>query len=135
MNPKTVEQWLIKAGNDFQSALNLLDSPVIITDSVCFHSQQAAEKYLKAYLVFNGREIHKTHDIALLIKECMAIDSSFAYLLEKEVHFLTPYGTVIRYPDDFYIPDVEESKEAMRYAEIVRDFVRARLSEEGFIMP
>jgi len=52
------KQWLIKALNDFKTAEKLLNfsDEEIITDSVCFHSQQAVEKLLKAYLVEKGVE-------------------------------------------------------------------------------
>jgi len=47
------------------------------TDAVCFHMQQCIDKYLKAYLIFNGKEIRKTHDLAELISNCVEIDESF----------------------------------------------------------
>lgn len=56
-----VHRWIIKAENDMKAIQNLLDSSDIITDAICFHSQQAAEKYLKAYLVSNGVDPEKTH--------------------------------------------------------------------------
>lgn len=50
MNELTKE-WILKAEQDFNAA-NLLmyagEAP--IPDYVCFHCQQCAEKYLKAYL-------------------------------------------------------------------------------------
>jgi HEPN domain-containing protein len=33
------------------------------TDTVCFHAQQCVEKYLKAFLVLEGIDFPKTHDI------------------------------------------------------------------------
>ena len=55
------------------------------TDAVCFHMQQCIEKYLKAYLIFNGKEIRKTHDLAELISNCVEIDESFNTLLKPEI--------------------------------------------------
>lgn len=34
-----------------------------ITEIVCFHCQQAVEKYLKALLLSNNEDIQKTHNI------------------------------------------------------------------------
>ena len=47
-------QWLIKGRNDLLNADNNLRSEEVPFDTVCFHCQQAAEKFLKAYLVGNG---------------------------------------------------------------------------------
>lgn len=50
MNPLTLE-WVTKAEGDYLTAVRearIRKSPNY--DAVCFHSQQAAEKYLKAYL-------------------------------------------------------------------------------------
>ena len=44
---------------------------------ICFHFQQAAEKYLKAYIIHNNLEFWKTHDLPLLLKQCVSIDSAF----------------------------------------------------------
>jgi HEPN domain-containing protein len=49
-------RWLIKARNDFIIASDErhLKTKDFITDGICFHCQQAAEKALKAFLVFHG---------------------------------------------------------------------------------
>ena len=44
-------QWLTKADNDLLNADNNLASENIPFDTVCFHCQQAAEKFLKAYSI------------------------------------------------------------------------------------
>ncbi len=45
-----VQSWLKKARQDLDAAAWLLDSPSALYSMVGFHSQQAAEKTLKAYL-------------------------------------------------------------------------------------
>ena len=44
-----VKKWLIKANNDLEVAENLmkLSSEEAINEAICFHSQQAVEKFLK----------------------------------------------------------------------------------------
>jgi HEPN domain-containing protein len=39
---------------------------------------------------------------------------------------------IVRYPDDFYIPTIEDAKEAIRIAQKVKRFVRKKLREKGF---
>lgn len=123
----TVRWWCLKADNDLKNACHEIEHEDSALDTVCFHAQQAAEKYLKAYLVFSDKEIPRTHLLIRLIKECIDIDPVFQELVNKEVDELTDYAVDIRYADDFYIPDIEEAREAIRKAEIVRNFVLSRL--------
>jgi len=52
-----VKNWLDKAEKDLISAKHELSFKDMVTESVCFHCQQAVEKYLKAYLLFLGRHM------------------------------------------------------------------------------
>lgn len=47
--------WLAKAEHDLLNIENNLKAQQIPWDTICFHAQQAAEKYLKALLVFHGQ--------------------------------------------------------------------------------
>lgn len=69
--------WKIKADNDIKTIENELNSNEPVTDSICYHAQQAAEKYLKLFLVSNGKEPAKSHNIAFLKNECESIISVF----------------------------------------------------------
>jgi len=94
--------------------------------------QQCAEKYLKAFLIFHGKEISKTHNLAELIKSCANVDKGFQSLFDLKVHELTDYGIDIRYPDDFYFPSKEEAEEAIKIAEKAKEFVMDKLRKKGF---
>lgn len=62
MNKATLEyinQWLFKANEDLLVVSKLTEFEIIATSSVCFHCQQAVEKFLKAFLIANGVEIKK----------------------------------------------------------------------------
>ncbi len=48
-----VKDWLRKAKHDIRAAEHLLTIADPPTDVICFHSQQCAEKCLKAFLVYN----------------------------------------------------------------------------------
>jgi HEPN domain-containing protein len=46
-----VREWLDKADGDFSFAQINLEEGKLFFAQICFHFQQAAEKYLKAYIV------------------------------------------------------------------------------------
>jgi len=128
MIDEEVKRWLIKAINDYKSAQKLLSQPEeeIITDTACFHCQQAVEKMLKAFLLNYNIEFGKTHSIEYLIKLCSKIDKEFEKLYEI-IEGLTEYAIDVRYPDEFYIPSIEEAKEAFDTATKVKEFVLRKL--------
>lgn len=59
-NSTNYKDWLEKAEHDLEDAKKLLQNGGY-TDTICFHAQQAVEKYLKAYLIYKkinpGRSI------------------------------------------------------------------------------
>ncbi|MDR1296531.1 MAG: HEPN domain-containing protein [Deltaproteobacteria bacterium] len=54
-------------------------------DISCFHSQQAAEKALKGYLVCHDVNPPKTHALDVLCKICEEFNHSFKNLLNSSV--------------------------------------------------
>ncbi len=48
-----------------------------VTDAVCFHSQQCAEKYLKAFLQENEIRFRPAHPLIPLFESCLGQDSEF----------------------------------------------------------
>lgn len=98
-----------------------------LTDIICFHCQQCVEKLLKAYLCYNNKEFRKTHDIAELISLCIEIDPEFEKLFEFNVDDLTTYATELRYPENFYMPTIEEAKDAIEKAKKVKEFVKNKI--------
>lgn len=113
--------WKTKAEHDLKIATKEIKSDEPLTDIICFHAQQAVEKYLKMYLVNRGLEPTKTHNIKELLNKCQEYEKSFDVL--KSMVFLTEYAVELRYPDDFYMPSVEEAKEAIAAAKQVKEFV------------
>ena len=116
-----VRKWLIKADNDLKTAKHCIIAEEVISDSVCFHAQQAMEKFLKAYLISKDISPQKTHKIEILIENCKNFDNSFNELdgIEK----MSEYAVELRYPDDFYNPSIEEAQESIIVAQKVKDFV------------
>ena len=122
-------KWIAKAENDLKAAKQLLQSEDITTDAVCFHSQQTAEKYLKAFLIYHSIDFPKTHDISFLIEKCKTIDREFESLYEMKADFLTEFGVDVRYPETFYTPTEKEAKECFEISKKVRDFVRRKMKD------
>lgn len=101
-------------------------SPQLYQVILCFHCQQAVEKFLKAFLIFNGIEIKKTHNIEYLLSECIDFDSEFSIIDPKN---LSDFGVDARYPGDMYIPSEEETIEHKEIAIFVKTFVEEKLSD------
>lgn len=123
-----VQAWISKANNDLKNAEIILaaetESPPL--DTVCFHCQQAAEKYLKGFLVFHGKNFPFSHNLADLVVVCMEVDESFA-AIRRKAETLTPFAVEVRYPDDFYMPTLQEAEDAYAIAEEIRNYVIVRL--------
>lgn len=122
----SVRKWIIKALEDFKIASHELDREVkeVVTTGVCFHCQQAAEKLIKAYLVSKNIDFAKTHDLEHLLDLCSKQDEEFKKI---DVGNLTSYAVHIRYPDDFYVPVINEARECFKIASNVKDFVLRKL--------
>lgn len=70
-DPKLIREWLQKADEDLGFAASIIeDSPFYA--QICFHLQQAAEKYLKAVIVAEDLEFQKIHDLVALLKSCLS---------------------------------------------------------------
>ena len=115
-------QWVQKAENDLLNADNNLRAENIPLDTVCFHCQQAAEKLLKAVLIANNIMPSRTHDLMILLENVLIIDST-ATVLRVPLANLMPYAVEIRYPDDWFMPSLEDAQEAKHMTAQVREWV------------
>jgi len=122
-----IRLWHVKADNDLKTIENEFQSEITITDTVCFHAQQAAEKYLKSFLVAKQIPYRNTHSITEILRSCIEIDGDFEEL--SFAVYLTAYAVDLRYPDDFFIPDLDEAKEAYRIALEVKAFVLKKIQQ------
>jgi HEPN domain-containing protein len=127
MKNAVVDLWILRADNDLKTGKDELATIDPVTDTVCFHMQQCAEKYFKAFLVYRGREISRTHNLALLLQECIEIDGEFDKLKQIGADELTSFAIEMRYPDDFYMPSLAEAQRARAIAEEVRQFVLMKI--------
>jgi HEPN domain-containing protein len=121
-----VRQWILKAGDDLLVIQKLTEFEIIATSAVCFHCQQVVEKYLKAFLIANGIENKRTHNIEYLLAQCEEFDSDFSSIDPKD---LSDFGVDIRYPGDMYIPTADETIEHKKIAITVKELVEQKLNK------
>ena len=96
-----------------------------------FYAQQAAEKLLKAFLVYHGQAAPRIHDLVALLAACAQIDGSLAGL-EADCAGLTDYAVVSCYPiDEVYEPGEDAGRAAAAAARRVHAAVLARLPQPG----
>ncbi len=119
-------QWVEKAEHDLRNAEYVLtlekDCPF---DTVCFHCQQCAEKYLKALLVSRSIEFPRTHDLVVLIN--LATRHCGLNLQLEEVQPLNRFSVETRYPGDWEPIYRPEATGAVNMARRVREAVRCLL--------
>jgi HEPN domain-containing protein len=90
------EDWLRRAKGNLARAKQTKPKDAFWED-LCFDAQQAAEKAIKAVLVFRQLEFRKTHDLRGLLT---LLDSS-GYPIPEEIRKadeLTDYAVETRYP-------------------------------------
>ena len=124
MNEVTSE-WVTKADNDFYSADLLLHSgDVPLADTACFHCQQCAEKYLKAFLTDHLKRFERTHILIDLLELCIPLDKDFSKIA-SDLNSLEGYAVAIRYPGA--VISAELAEDAFKATKRIRKFVRSKL--------
>ena len=105
-------EWIEKAEGDFAVAAYIVKGrDRSMAPAVCFHSQQAVEKYLKAILVFRGIAFPKSHEIGKLLALMAAADRPV--LSQSAQDRLTDYATVFRYPGQYEPITLTEAAERL----------------------
>jgi HEPN domain-containing protein len=125
---RIVREWMRKAEQDLRAAEALLSQDPALLYPSCFHSQQAVEKYLKAFLTIRQVEFPKTHSIREILNLVRTVDEDLADALLPAAA-LTPYGVEARYPGDLPEPTRNETAEALALARKVAAAVASRFKE------
>lgn len=108
------------------------DSSQALASVVCFHAQQAAEKYLKGLLVVHDEEPPRIHALPeLLRKAILHVPALNTAGLEDATSGLDQFYIPSRYPAEVGGPSgpiqAEEAAEALAWAEEIAGVVRPRL--------
>lgn len=79
MQAEIIREWIEKAEEDFGFASSSIEHTDYFAQ-ICFHFQQAAEKYLKAFIIANKLEFRPIHNLIELL-EINAVCNYFLTLL------------------------------------------------------
>lgn len=127
--------WLQKADSDLLSAKKLLKFGNSTLDTAVYHTQQAAEKALKAYLVRAKKDNSRSHDLVEILNANIKINPTFVRF-RQYAYDLTPYATCHRYPGYacYYANDTQcsltraEAIRSIKKAEAIVKFVKEQIS-------
>jgi len=129
-----LNQWIEIADEDLKFAKHgFTISSGVSYRIIAFHSQQCAEKYLKAFLVYHKIDFPYTYNITKLINLCGEIDNSIEELRTSEI--LTSYATANRYPSEYRKLKKVDALNSVKLAMKVKDAIRKRLTDLNLKLP
>ena len=121
---RQTSQWVRKAEEDVNVARELAAQKPPPRNTVCFHCQQAAEKYRKALLQENGAAVPRIHNMEDLLDLLLPHDATLKPL-RRSVASLTKFAVEYRYPGMW--ATTRQMRSGLKIAERVRGEIRARL--------
>ena len=116
-DPAIISEWLNKASEDLRFAEANLNDGSEFYSQLCFHFQQAAEKYLKAFIIAKGLPFIKVHDLVNLLKVCAAHDPTLAILRDECIELNAAYIETrypVHWPTDYTRDTAERSLAAVK---------------------
>lgn len=124
-------RWLRFSVEDLDVAQRLLADRQPFPRFVCWHSQQAAEKALKAALVLEEIDYPFTHDLNALRN--LLPDSWPLSADNSELAELTEWAVEARYPGEWPQATESDAIRAESQARNVRDIVVAEFQRRGIL--
>lgn len=97
--PKSLRLWIRLADKDLRLSRHLSSDIKEWKEPICFHCQQAAEKFLKALIISQRKPPLETHSL----KQLLLSARQFGFRLpgiDRDCWSLTRYAVSARYPDD-----------------------------------
>ncbi|MFN0036350.1 MAG: HEPN domain-containing protein [Saprospiraceae bacterium] len=123
MNPDDPFAWLAKGDRDFALVRDMSPNWEAYPDLICYHCQQAAEKYLKALLLHVGQPIKRTHDLEEVLDLLAAAGLPVSAEHFNHAVIINDYAVLTRYPSLAHDPSEADVFEAIGSAEFFRTFV------------
>ncbi|HOB42772.1 MAG TPA: HEPN domain-containing protein [Bacillota bacterium] len=123
MNDRVWSIWICRARSNLARAKHGKFSEDVLYEDLAFDAQQAAEKSLKALLLYLGMDAPRTHSIGYLLKliedgSQMAIPPHV-----QEAAVLSDYAVTTRYPGNYEAVSEEEYLRAVELADDVCSWV------------
>jgi len=121
------EEWLKRAYSSLELA-KFSDNDFVYYEDLCYQAQQAAEKGLKALLIFYGVEPEKTHNLLILLQELEKYTALNDEI--KEVLKLYNFAVQTRYPGDYIAIEKEEYEQSIIIAENCLRWVEEKIKQQ-----
>jgi HEPN domain-containing protein len=123
-------RWLRYAREDLEGAEALLAQRVIVPRHICWLSQQAAEKAIKAILVFLALDFPQRHDLDALRN--LVPDDWQVKTKHPDLATLTEWAVEARYPGDWPDANEADARTAVEQARAVWESIQADFLRHGF---
>ena len=123
-------RWLRYAAEDLATAETLLKQPHVPPRQACWFAQQAAEKALKAALIFLQIDFRRTHNLNVLrdlLPESWQLKTALPNLKD-----LNRWAVEARYPEKMQEATKAEATEAVEQAQSIWTSVSTELAEHGY---
>lgn len=115
-----IDEWIAKAEENFEFARTAFAEGKKYYDQICFHFQQSAERYRKAYIIAHGLGFEWTHDLPSLLQRCLGKEPAFDSL-KSSCDYPNAFYTRSRYPMDRPAETTKDkAQRALLAAELVR---------------
>jgi len=126
LRPDSPQAWLVRARSDLALARAALNVPDVLLEDACFHTQQCAEKALKALLIRREIAFPYTHVVETLLDILAGAGVDVPPEVDEAV-VLTQYAVQARYPGAWGPVTTSEAEFALRVAGRVLTWVEAQL--------
>lgn len=130
MSRENFDRWIWKGERDFALANQVTED---FPEMAAYHYQQAAEKFLKAFLSLHQVPFGKTHNIGTLTLICSNIDVAFTTLVTvADVDAITEFATLFRYPNEEHVdfPEAKDLAAAKLFCEAAKKIVIDKTAEK-----
>jgi HEPN domain-containing protein len=88
---------------------------------MCLLCHDAAEKYLKAFIVLSGNRPERIHDLVVLLNKCIGVGNNPGLqTIEYDCRILNQYYVPLKYPSHYPPATKEQAKEALEATEKIR---------------
>jgi len=123
MQAEIIREWIEKAEEDFGFASSSIEHTDYFAQ-ICFHFQQPAEKYLKAFIIANKLEFRPIHNLIELLEISRQREPRIEEI-EEDCRYLNPFYIDTRYPVHWPTHyDKEIAIKAKNSAKKIRNWVK-----------